>query len=180
MEWIMTFIWNLIIDLFNNNVLLVAILSWFVSQVAKTIINFIVTREFRWERLIGDGGMPSGHSATVSACAAMCAWTYGFDSAVFGVAFVLAIVVMHDASGVRREAGKHAVVIKEIAEVVNHLDEGKQEEIATDKLKEFVGHTHAQVIVGCILGIIVTIVFCLIFQVGYASGAPVVVIPDVV
>lgn len=176
----MTFIWNLIIDFFNNNVLLVAILSWFVSQVAKTIINFIVTREFKLERLVGDGGMPSGHSATVSACAATCAWTYGLDSAVFGVAFVLAIIVMHDASGVRREAGKHAVVIKELAEAVNHLEGENEEEIMTDKLKEFVGHTHAQVVVGCILGIVVAILFCLIFQVGYASGIPAAVIPDAV
>ena len=176
----MTFILNLIVDFFNNNVLIVAILSWFVCQVTKTIINFIVTREFSIERLFGDGGMPSGHSATVSACAAMCAWTYGLDSAVFGVAFVLAVVVMHDAAGVRREAGKHAVVIKEIAEVVNHLDEKCEDEIATDKLKEFLGHTHKQVIVGCILGILVTVLFCLIFQVGYASGSPAAILPDVV
>ena len=95
---------TIFLDVITNNVLVVAIFSWLVSQVIKVILNAIINKKFSIERLFGDGGMPSGHSATVTACAAMCGWTYGFDSAVFGIAFVLAIVVMHDATGVRREA----------------------------------------------------------------------------
>ncbi len=157
----------------TNQVLLAAVLSWFVAQVLKVIINAIVNRELSFERLVGDGGMPSGHSATVSATAIMCGWCCGFDSAVFGIAFVLAIIVMHDASGVRREAGKHAVVIKEIAENVNHLVEEEKEEeeqINTDMLKEFVGHTPTQVVVGMILGVLVSILFCVFTGAEYGAG----------
>ncbi|MBR7116563.1 MAG: divergent PAP2 family protein [Clostridia bacterium] len=160
---------TIFLDVITNNVLVVAIFSWLVSQVIKVILNAIINKKFSIERLFGDGGMPSGHSATVTACAAMCGWTYGFDSAVFGIAFVLAIVVMHDATGVRREAGRHAVAINEIVETVNN---NVEEDINIARLKEFVGHTHKQVIVGCLLGIIVTVIFCAVAQIGYASGTP--------
>ena len=160
---------TIFLDVITNNVLVVAIFSWLVSQVIKVILNAIINKKFSIERLFGDGGMPSGHSATVTACAAMCGWTYGFDSAVFGIAFVLAIVVMHDATGVRREAGRHAVAINEIVETVNN---NVEEDINIARLKEFVGHTHKQVIVGCLLGIIVTVIFCAAAQISYASGTP--------
>ena len=165
----MELISTIFLDVITNNVLVVAVFSWLVSQLIKVVLNAIINKKFSIERLFGDGGMPSGHSATVTACAAMCGWTYGFDSAVFGVAFVLAIVVMHDATGVRREAGKHAVAINEIVETVNN---NVDEDINIARLKEFVGHTHKQVIVGCLLGIIVTAIFCAVAEIGYASGVP--------
>ena len=164
----MEFMGKLFIDLLNNNVLLVAMLSWLVSQVIKAFLNAIITRKFSIERLFGDGGMPSGHSATVTSAAAMCAWTYGFDSAVFGIACVLAIVVMHDATGVRREAGRHAVAINEIVEKMDMGDD----DITIARLKEFVGHTHKQVIVGCLLGIVMTVLFCSLTGIGYLDGHP--------
>ena len=174
----MEFFWELVIDLLNNNVLMVALLSWFVAQIIKTIINAVVERKFTLSRLWGDGGMPSGHSATVSSAASMCAWAYGFWSPEFGIAFVLAIIVMHDASGVRREVGKQAVVTKELAAILNHLFTETDEEIRAEKLKELVGHTPLQVTMGAILGVIVTICFCAIGGVAYESGFANIFSPD--
>ena len=169
----MEFILELIRDFFDNNVLLVALLSWFAAQVIKAILETIIHRKFSFERLFGDGGMPSGHTATVTAAAVMCAWTYGFDSAFFGIAFVLAIIVMHDATGVRREAGKHAAAINEIVEKVNSETDGVEDDINIARLKEFVGHTPTQVLVGFILGFIVAILFCVIGGIQYHSSNPI-------
>lgn len=174
----MEFLGELLIDLLNNNVLMVALLSWFVAQVIKTIIYTVMERKFTISRLWGDGGMPSGHSATVCSAASMCAWAYGLWSPEFGVAFVLAIIVMHDASGVRREVGKQAVVTKELASILNHLFTETDEEIRTETLKELVGHTPLQVTMGAILGVIVTICFCAIGGVAYESGFANIFTPD--
>ena len=86
---------------FTNRILIAGLLGWAAAQVLKTIIYLIINKELRLERLFGDGGMPSGHSATVSAVALSTGLECGFDSAVFAVAFIMAIIVMHDAAGVR-------------------------------------------------------------------------------
>ena len=156
-------------ELIRNHILWAAAFSWLVSQLLKVIINLIVQKKFVLERLWGDGGMPSGHSATVTALAGMCGWCYGFDSAYFAIAAILMIIVTHDASGVRREAGKHAVSIKLIAEVLNHISPDEDEEIRTEKLKEMVGHTPLQVFFGIVIGILMTIVYCLITGVDYCA-----------
>ena len=125
--------------------------SWAVAQVLKVLINYLVTRELNWERLIGDGGMPSGHSATVSSLAAITFLYYGAGSFEFAMATALAVIVCHDATGVRMETGKQAVVIKELIrsiEIITHKD------LPEVKLKEFVGHTPFQVMAGIIIGII--------------------------
>jgi acid phosphatase family membrane protein YuiD len=158
---------QILIDVFSNDILLVATFSWLISQVIKVILNAIINRKFSIERLFGDGGMPSGHSATVTSAAIMCGWIYGFDSVFFGIACVLAIIVMHDATGVRREAGKHAVAINEMVETLNSKTEGEEDDIHIAKLKEFVGHTHKQVIVGFILGIIIAMVYCTVAGIPY-------------
>lgn len=153
----------------DNSVLWPCIFSWLVAQVIKMLINLIVQRKFVISRLWGDGGMPSGHSATVAALAAMCGWGYGFGSALFGVSMILMIIVTHDAVGVRREAGKHAVSIKLIADMINHLINDKDEEIRTEKLKEFVGHTPLQVFFGCLVGVGVTAIYCTVCGIAYES-----------
>ena len=109
--------------------------------------------------------MPSGHSATVTSLAVMCGLTAGFNSAVFGLATIFAIVVMHDALGVRREAGKHAMSIIEMAEILNAAIVEKDEQIKTDKLKVFVGHTPWQVVCGSALGLVIAVAYHLIFVV---------------
>ena len=161
-----------ILKILTNPILIVPGCAWVIAQTLKLIINTIMTKEFTIERLFGDGGMPSGHSATVTSAAVVCAWTYGFDSAYFGIAFVLAIIVMHDAMGVRREAGKHAVAINEIVTKVNQDTPGEEDDINIARLKEFVGHTPTQVLVGFLLGFIVAILFCVIAGVKYSSGIP--------
>ena len=98
----------------SNPFLLTAVSSWLIAQVLKTVINAVVQKKFSLERLLGDGGMPSGLSATVTSLAAMSALTYGTGSFQFAVTTVLAIVVCHDAMGVRQETGKQAVMINEI------------------------------------------------------------------
>ncbi len=155
--------------IFNNAVLWPCIFSWLVAQLIKIIINLIVQKKFDISRLWGDGGMPSGHSATVAALATICGWGYGFNNALFGVSMILMIIVTHDAVGVRREAGKHAVSIKLIVETINHLLNDKDEEIRTEKLKELVGHTPLQVFFGCLVGVLVTIAYCAICGIGYGS-----------
>ena len=140
----------------GNNILKAAFFGWLSAQILKTIIYVIVNKEFVLERLIGDGGMPSSHSATVMSLVTAVAYDCGVGSPIFAVAFVFAIIVMHDAMGVRRETGKQAVAINNIMEYFSEM--GKQPpEI---QLKEFVGHSPFQVMMGAILGLIIGIIVC--------------------
>ena len=141
-----------ILRILTNPVLLVPAFAWMVAQILKAVINAIVNKRFSWSRLIGDGGMPSGHSATVTSLAVMCGLTAGFDSVSFAIAFILAIIVMHDATGVRLETGKQAAFIISIAEVINDYISEHDAQIKTDKLKVLVGHTPLQVLCGALLG----------------------------
>lgn len=143
MEWLS--------DMITNPFLLTAISSWLIAQVLKAVINAAVNKKFSLERLLGDGGMPSGHSATVTSLAVMAALIYGTGSFQFAVSAILAIVVCHDAIGVRQETGKQAVVINEIVKTFSILTEEKLPDV---KLKEFVGHTPVQVVAGILLGVI--------------------------
>ena len=152
-----------ILDIFRNHYLLVPISAWLVAQVLKTIINAIVNKEFSPSRLFGDGGMPSGHSATVTALAFVCGFCDGFGSATFAIAAILAVVVMHDAMGVRRETGKQALSIMAIVDVVNQYVTEKDKNLKTDKLKVMVGHTPLQVVCGFLLGFVIALAYYLIF-----------------
>ena len=137
-------------DLITNRFFIVSVSSWFVAQFLKTVIYALENKKWDWSRLFGDGGMPSGHSATVSSLAMLSALTFGFDSFEFAVTAILAIIVCHDAMGVRLETGKQAVKINEILEVFELLAPDK---ISEANLKEFVGHTPIQVMAGILLGI---------------------------
>ena len=139
-------------ELLSNVFLLVALSSWFWAQLIKTIIHAIVTKKVDFTRLVGDGGMPSGHSATVSSLAVSAAMVYGLGSFEFAIALVFAIVVCKDAMGVRLETGKQAAIINDIVEAFNVLT--SEEKLPDAKLKEFVGHTPLQVIAGILLGIV--------------------------
>ncbi len=156
-------------DLISNCVIWVPILAWLVAQIIKMIINLIVSKKFIFERLWGDGGMPSGHSATVAALMAICGWGLGFDSIFFALATMQAVIVVHDATGVRREAGKHATSIKIIVEALNELIVNKDEEVRTEKLKELVGHTPLQAFFGVMTGWTVVIIYCIIRGLPYCG-----------
>ena len=146
------------IDLITNPYIVVGVSSWALAQVAKTIIYWMVNKKFDIWRLFGDGGMPSGHSATVVSVATACACFNGFGSFQFAISFILAIIVCHDATGVRLETGKQTLVINELAALIEKIADHK---ISDDvKLKEFVGHTISQVIVGALLGIINAVILC--------------------
>lgn len=138
-------------DLFQNHLLINALFAWLVAQILKTIIYAVVNKSLDFQRLFGDGGMPSGHSATVTALATTAAIDYGFASPVFAVSFILAIIVMHDAMGVRLEAGKHAKAINELMVLFDSDIDPEQ------KLQEFLGHTPLQVLFGAILGFLIAL-----------------------
>jgi len=139
-----------LLGIFRNPFFIVSVSSWFVAQLVKTVLYAIDNKKLDWTRLFGDGGMPSGHSATVTSLAMLSALTYGTDSFQFAVTSILAIIVCHDAMGVRLETGKQAVKINEILEVFELIHPDK---ISEANLKEFVGHTPIQVIAGILLGI---------------------------
>ena len=148
-----------IIKIITSPYLVVPILAWCISQTLKLIISSIMNKKFSWERLFGDGGMPSGHSSIVSALAVTVGLQSGFDTAEFSIALIFAAVVMRDAMGVRLEAGKHAASIIEIADLLNDYFSEQDEHIKTDKLKVLVGHTPLQVLCGAVLGICISILF---------------------
>ena len=150
------------LDILRNDILIVSLTAWLLAQLIKIIINAIVNKTFSIERLFGDGGMPSGHSATVTACALMIGVHEGFASPLFALALVLAIIVMHDATGVRQEAGKHAQSIMDITNVLNqYLDYVNEEDnkVRNEKLKTLIGHTKLQVLFGALTGIGVVLVY---------------------
>ena len=147
-------------DFITNPFLLTSLSGWAVAQVLKVIINGVIYKKWDIERLFGDGGMPSGHSATVSSLACITGLVYGANSFEFGFTLILAIIVCHDAVGVRLETGKQAKILNEMMKT---LDIIFSHEVAEVKLKEMVGHTHAQVIVGVLLGILDAIVVYNIF-----------------
>ena len=143
--------------LFSNRILIAASCGWLVAQVLKTIIYVAVNKNFNPERLLGDGGMPSSHSATVMAMVTSTAFYFGPETFEFAVTAILALIVMHDAMGVRRETGKQAKVINNMMDWFVQMDSDISPE---EKLKEFVGHSPTQVFFGALLGILVGFIVC--------------------
>ena len=141
---------NFLDDLLQNYMLVSAVVSWFLAQVIKTALAAYLNHGNSWERLTGSGGMPSSHPSTVVALTTAAALQYGLQSPAFAVSFILASVVMYDATGVRMETGKQAVLLNKILE--DNPFNWKPEEFQM-KLKEYVGHTPLQVLMGAILGI---------------------------
>lgn len=143
---------DFIIQISQNTVMIAAVMGWFIAQVLKTIIHLIITKKLVWERMVGSGGMPSSHAATVCALATAAGLEYGGDSFPFAIAVIMAIIVMHDARGVRWETGIQARILNEMMETFRAMG---RKMTAEEKLKEFVGHTPLQVLVGAILGILI-------------------------
>ena len=134
----------------QNTPLLAAVISWAIAQGTKIILTLVIEKRFDATRLVGTGGMPSSHSALVMALAFAVGKQNGFESPFFAIALILALVVMYDAAGIRRAAGKQA-------EILNLLIE-KHQLPDIEKLKELLGHTPLEVLAGAILGI--TVGFC--------------------
>lgn len=142
-----------------NYILSVALTSWLVAQVLKTIINFVLLGKFQLERMWGDGGMPSAHSATVCAMAIVTGRSAGISSPIFAVACVVAIITMHDAMGVRHETGEQAKVLNQMIAQWIDVSEKNAPFLQNMHLKEMVGHTPLQVVAGVLLGSLVGFLF---------------------
>ncbi len=143
-------------ELFSNYVLNVALLAWFLAQTSKTILNFFKTKKLNMERMVGAGGMPSAHSASVCSLTMAVAKSQGFASPLFAISFLLAAIVMYDAMGVRRAAGEHAKVINMIVRRDSTGITYKPKK--NGELKEYLGHTPFEVLGGALLGILVALV----------------------
>lgn len=127
--------------------------TWFFIQLFKLIYDLVTTKKFNFKRILGAGGMPSSHSAVVVALCTMIGKNYGINSAIFGLSIVFAFVVMYDAAGVRRAAGKQAKLLNKIVQTP-----GLSGVEVTEKLQEVLGHTPTQVFVGAFIGLIVGLV----------------------
>ena len=147
------------LDLSTNKIFISAALAWLIAQILKTLLHTFLTKDFDPERLVGSGGMPSSHSSTVVALATAVNFEYGPASFEFAISAIFAIIVMYDARGVRRETGLQAVVLNDIIKIFE--DMGRNEISVHDKLKEFVGHTPLQVVMGAILGLLIALLIYL-------------------
>ncbi|MFP4123722.1 divergent PAP2 family protein [Coleofasciculus sp.] len=139
-------------NILNNQVLLVALIACLVAQLLKLLVELTKDRKFNLRTLVTTGGMPSAHSALVTALAAGVGQTIGWASPDFAIATIFAIIVMYDAAGVRQAAGKQARILNQIIDEL--FQEGK--EFNEDRLKELLGHTPFQVIVGSMLGVLIS------------------------
>lgn len=146
-----------------NRILIIAFIAWFISQLSKTIIYWIINGKIVRERFWGDGGMPSSHSAIVASVATAMGLQCGWNSPLFAVATIVAFIVMHDAVGVRQETGKQAKVINNMVKQLDSM--GRGELTPAETLKEFVGHTGRQVIVGAFVGILTAVIMHFILPV---------------
>lgn len=134
--------------------LIVPMSVWFCIQVFKVIWDLVATHKFNFKRILGAGGMPSSHSAVVTSIATMIGKTQGINSPIFALAVMFAFVVMYDAAGVRRAAGKQAKLLNKLVETPGLSNIQVQE-----KLVEVLGHTPMQVVVGAIVGVTVGLIF---------------------
>lgn len=134
----------------TNKYVYVTFLVWLCIQTFKVIYDLVTTKKFNFRRIMGAGGMPSSHSAVVACMATLIGRNEGFDSPIFGLSLLFAMVVMYDAAGVRRAAGKQAHLLNKIIETPGLTGVEVQE-----RLVEVLGHTPLQVVVGAIIGIVV-------------------------
>ena len=141
-------------QLFSNKFIIVPVITWFCIQTFKVIYDVIKTKKFNFKRILGAGGMPSSHTAVAISLTFLIGKEYGYNSAMFAACLIFSFVIMYDAAGVRRAAGKQARVLNKIAETPG-LSKGEVQE----KLVEALGHTPFEVIVGAIIGIIVGLIF---------------------
>lgn len=145
---------NSFMDFFSNKYLYIPLLTWFGIQLFKVIYDLVVTKKFNFKRILGAGGMPSSHTGVVVSLTTLVGKDEGFGSPIFAVSLIFAFVVMYDAAGVRRAAGKQAQLLNKLVETPGLTGIQVQE-----KLVEVLGHTPTQVLVGAIIGIIVGCIF---------------------
>ncbi len=141
-------------QIISNKIINVTLLAWFIAQLSKVILIFITNKKIDFKRFIGAGGMPSSHAATAVSLATCIAKSDGLSSSTFAISFIISLVVMYDAAGVRRAAGNQARILNKIVQnwgVANP-------EFINVKLKELIGHTPIQVFVGALIGLVIGII----------------------
>ncbi|HZK85427.1 MAG TPA: divergent PAP2 family protein [Desulfosporosinus sp.] len=136
--------------LFYNAILVSAVTAWSIAQILKVLVSVILLRKLDFQLIFSSGGFPSSHSATVSALAFGIGKYYGWDSPIFAVAAVFGMIVLYDATGVRRAAGKQAEVLNQLVDRLSPSLNFDQK-----RLKELIGHTPFEVFGGVSVGIIV-------------------------
>ena len=145
---------EIFMQIIHNKYIWVPFFTWLAIQAFKVIWELITTKKFNFKRIMGAGGMPSSHSAIVMCIAVMGGKSVGFDTWQFALSIAFAGIVMYDAAGVRRAAGKQATLLNKIIETPGLTGVEVQE-----KLVEVLGHTPFQVLVGALIGIIVGSIF---------------------
>ena len=145
---------EILTQIVHNRFIIVPFLTWLAIQSFKVIWDLVTIKKFNFKRILGAGGMPSSHSAVVMSLTVMVGRELGFDSCYFALAFAFSTIVMYDAAGVRRAAGKQASLLNKIIETPGLTGVQVQE-----KLVEVLGHTPIQVFVGALIGIIVGSIF---------------------
>jgi len=135
--------------IFNNQIFLAGFIAWSIAQILKILTHYIQHRELDLSRIVGSGGMPSSHSSLVMGISTGIGIKYGWGSDIYILALIFSVIVMYDASGVRRSVGKQAIILNRI---IKNLYQHKK--IQEARLKEFVGHTPKEVLAGALLGII--------------------------
>lgn len=145
---------NNFIKIFSNKYLYIPLIIWICIQTFKTITELIKTKKFNFKRIIGPGGMPSAHSAVVTSISTLIGKDAGCDSMLFALSVIFALIVMYDAAGIRRAAGKQAALLNKIVNTPGLTGLQVQE-----KLAEVLGHTPIQVFVGALLGIVIALFF---------------------
>lgn len=145
-----------LIGIFHNPVFIACIVSSLMAQILKLPLEYLRTKQWDWSLLFGTGGMPSSHSAVVTAAAVSVGHYVGFDTPMFGLAFAVATVVVYDATNIRRQAGFHA---QQINRIITEIFAGKVKPVEEfDELREVLGHSPAEALGGIVLGIIVSII----------------------
>ncbi len=142
--------------IFGNRILDITFIAWFIAQFYKVVSTLVIQKRFDIKRFFETGGMPSSHSSTVSCLAACTEIIYGKESGYFAISVILAVIVMYDAMGIRRAAGKQAGVLNRM---MDKLSDKIGEMFHDEKLKELLGHTQLEVFAGMILGIAVAFLF---------------------
>lgn len=145
---------NFFTEFITNKFIYIPLLTWFSIQLFKVIWDLVTTKKFNFKRILGAGGMPSSHSAVVVSLATLIGRDQGFNSSIFALSVIFAFVVMYDAAGVRRAAGKQAKLLNKLIETP-----GLSGVQVSERLVEVLGHTPLQVFVGAIIGIIVGCIF---------------------
>ena len=143
---------NFFNQLFSNQVLIATFIAWFVTQSVKVIKDIIKEKRFKFKQFALPGGFPSSHSAAVSALSVSIGLSFGFDSALFAISVIFALVVISDAQGIRRASGKQAEVLNTIMK-----DFYAHQGLKIERLKELLGHTPFEVFIGILFGVAVAI-----------------------